>query len=316
MPELPKGLELLEQPETRPMYMIAGWRQWADAGTVSSNLPEYLVQETGARQIGSMDSGGFYMFQIPGTHDLVRPVVRFEDGYPVSLETPSNDLYYTESNERGVVIFIGDEPQMDIERYVSTLLDAAEALGVERIVTLGGVYGELPYDKERPISAVYSLPEMKAETEDLAVTLSDYHGGASIGSMICKRAGERGMQHMGFYAFVPTYNFANSTQIGNTIQIENDFASWLGVMRRINFMLKTRFDLTEIEEKSIELKAALDEKIEQLASVAPQLNIQEYLAQLNEDFEEVTFNPLDDVWQNEIRRLFDGSESDSDESNS
>lgn len=314
MPELPEGLELLEYPETHPMVMIAGWRQWADAGTVSSNLPEYLIQETGARRIGSIDARGFYLFQIPGTHDLVRPVVRFEDGHPKSLLTPSNDLYYTESNGRGVVIFTGDEPHLDIERYVSLLLDAAQALGVERIVTLGGVYGELPYDKERPVSCVYSLPELKADVDELAVMLSDYHGGASIGSMICKRAGEREMQHVGLYAFVPTYNFASTVQVGNTIQIENDFTAWLGVMRRVNFMLKTRFDLTELEQKSGELQQALTEKIEQLANVAPQLNIREYFAQLNDEFEEVTFNPLDDVWQEEIRRLLDESEDEGDPS--
>ena len=113
------------------------------------------------------------------------------------------------------------------------------------------------------------------------------------------------MAHIGFYAFVPTYNFANSTQMGNTIQIENDFAAWLGVMRRINYLLKTRFDLSEIEEKSSELLEALHAKIEQLVDVAPQLEIREYFAQLGADFEEVVFDPLDDVWQDEIRRIFD-----------
>ena len=29
--------------------MIAGWHQWADAGSVSSGLPQYLVNYTGAR---------------------------------------------------------------------------------------------------------------------------------------------------------------------------------------------------------------------------------------------------------------------------
>lgn len=306
---MPEGLELQERPTTRPMVMIAGWRQWADAGTVSSRLPEYLIQETDARLIGTIDPAGFYLFQIPGTHDLVRPVVQFDDGYPVSLDTPSNELYYTESNGRGVVIFTGDEPQLDIERYVATLLDAAQELGVERIVTLGGVYGELPYDRERPVSCVYSLRALKDEVEELAVTLSDYHGGASISSMICKRAGEREMQHIGFYAFVPTYNFTTPAQVGNTIQIENDFAAWLGVMRRVNYLLKTRFDLSELETKSVELQEALRQKINELAKSAPQLELHEYFAQLSADFDEVIFNPLDDVWQDEIRRIFDGSEA-------
>ncbi len=313
---MPEAFELRERPETRPIYMIAGWRQWADAGTVSSNLPEYLVQISDARPIGTLDSTGYYLFQIPGTHDLVRPVVQYEDGYPVNLETPANEFYYTETNDRGVVIFIGDEPQLDIERYVKALLDAAQELNVERIITLGGVFGELPHDKERPVSCVYSLRQMKTEFDDLAVTLSDYAGGASISSYICKRAGEREMQHVGIYAFVPTYNFAGPSQIGNTIQIENDFSAWLGVMRRINYMLKTRFDLDELAQKSAELTEAIDSKLDQLAGVAPQLKVREYVDRLKEDFEEVIFNPLGDVWQDEIRRLFDGPDAAGNDENS
>ncbi len=315
---MPEALKLLERPETRPMVMLAGWRQWADAGSISSRLPEYLVQQSDARKIGTLDPDGFYLFQIPGTHDLVRPVVQFEDGYPARLETPRNEFYYTESNGRGVVIFVGDEPHFDVERYVGALLDAVEELGVERLVTFGGVYGELPYDKERTVSAVYSLPAMKTEIEELAVSLSDYGGGAAIESVICKRAGERDIAHVGFYAFVPTYNFSNLSQIGNTIQIENDFSAWLGVMRRVNYMLKTRFDLSELEQKSQELLDAMNAKVEQLESVAPQLEIREYLAEIAKDFNEVIFDPLDDVWQDEIRRIFDdpdtpGGEGDEDD---
>lgn len=317
---MPEALQLLERPETRPMVMLAGWRQWADAGSVSSRLPEYLIEQSDARKIGTLDPDGFYLFQIPGTHDLVRPMVQFENGYPAKLETPRNEFYYTETNGRGVVIFVGDEPHFDVERYIGALLDAAQELGVERIVTFGGVYGELPYDKERTISAVYSLPDMQAELEDLALTFSDYGGGAAIGSVMCKRASERDAAHVGLYAFVPTYNFSNLSQIGNTIQIENDFSAWLGIMRRVNYMLKTQFDLSDLEEKSQELREAMDAKVEQLESVAPQLEIREYLDELSKEFTEVIFDPLDDVWQDEIRRIFDepdaseGGESDESES--
>ena len=43
--------------------------------------------------IGSLRPDGFYLFQIPGTHDLVRPPIKFEDGYPVELVTPRNEFY-------------------------------------------------------------------------------------------------------------------------------------------------------------------------------------------------------------------------------
>lgn len=299
------ALDLWEIPEADEIYMIAGWRQWADAGSISSGLPRYLVRKSDARQIGTIRADGFYLFQFPGTHDLVRPVVKFDEGYPEFLSTPSNELFYTGDARRGYVYFIGEEPHLDAERYVAAFLGAARELGVKRIVTLGGVYGELPYDKERTVSGIYSLPGLRSELENLAVNLSDYHGGASIGSYVCKRASEQEIEHVSLYAFVPTYDFSAVNEIGNAIRIENDYMAWLGVMRRIIHMFEMDFDLSDLERKSRRLIKIIDAKVDELDSMAPQLGVRDYLNKLSDDFTEVTFQPLDDVWEEEFRRLFD-----------
>ena len=306
------AVEIWEKPEAEEIYMFAGWRQWADAGSISSGLPPYLIKQTGARQIGEIRSGGFYIFQFPGTHDLVRPVVKFDQGYPESLQTQRNELFYAENNQIGMVFFLGDEPHLDVERYTTAFLNAAQSLGVKRIVGFGGVYGELPYDKERLVSCIYSLPHMKEEMNALAVNLSDYHGGASIGSYICRRAGEQGIEFVSFYAFVPTYDLSKVAQVGHAIRIENDFMAWLGVMRRVNHMIKIDLDLSNLERKSKRLVQVVDAKVEELERAAPQLGVREYMRHLSDEFTEMPFDPLDDIWEDELRRLFnklDSSES-------
>lgn len=308
-----EAFEFWKKPETEEMYMIVGFRQWADAGSVSSALPQYLVTQSGAEAIGRISPDGFYLFQVPGMHDLMRPVVKYEDGLPVSLDTQRNDFYYTGDRQHGVVIFMGDEPHMDVERYVSALLGAARRLGVRRIVGLGGVYGELPYDKERMVSCSYSLPRMKDELERMAVVLSDYNGGGSIDSVIAKRAGEQGMEFLAMYAMVPAYDFSLVTQSPNSVRIENDYAAWLGVMRRINYMLKTAFDLTDLERKSRHLEELVRTKIEEIEAAAPQLGVTEYMQKLSEDFTEMIFNPLDEVWDEELRRLLNRLDDDEEE---
>lgn len=304
------AVELLERPEAEEMYMIVGWRQWADAGSTSSGLPEYLIEQTGARKIGSIQPDGFYLFQIPGTHDLVRPIVKFNQGYPEELETQHNDLYYVEHNQHGLLIFLGDEPQLDIERYTQAMLYIIKTLGVKRVIGLGGVYGELPYNKERMISSIYSLPEMKDELQNIAVNLSDYHGGASVGSYICRRSGEQGIEYVSFYAFVPAYDFSNVTQISNSIRIENDYMAWLGIMQRINHMIHLELDLSDLEEKSKELVELFDARIAELDDESPQLGVRDYINKLSDEFVPIPFSPLDDVWEEELRRLFGQSDGD------
>lgn len=304
------AVELWDHPQAKEIYLVAGWRQWADGGSVSSGLPEYLVQLTQARQIGQIRPDGFYMFQFPGTHDLVRPVIRFKNGYPQSIETPENRFFYTENNGRGIVIFLGDEPHLDIERYVQSFLGVARKLRVKRIIGLGGVYGEFPYEKERSISGSYSLRRMKAEIQDLALQLTNYEGGASIGSFICRRAGERRMEYVGMYAFVPMFDFSNAAQLSHRLQIENDYLAWLAVMRRVNYMTKANFDLSDLIQKGQEEIRDITKKIEELDKMAPQLGLREYFHKVSDEFTETPFIPLDDVWEENVRRILDKYEGD------
>jgi len=297
--------ELLEKPQADEMYMIAGWRQWADAGSVSSGLPEYLIELSGARLIGSIPPEGYYLFQIPGTHDLMRPIVRFDEGYPAALDSPENRFFYTENSRRGVVIFLGDEPHMDIERYTRAFLSMARELGVRRIVGLGGVYGELPYDKERTVSGSYSLRAMKEEMKGLALSLTEYQGGSSISSYICRRAGERGMEFVGMYGLVPLYDFTNLAQIGHSVRIENDYVAWLAILRRINYMFKASFDLSELSSQGQALTRELAQRIEEFDKMAPDAGVKEYFRKLAEDYDETHFIPLDDVWEENLRKILD-----------
>ena len=306
---MPETVELWDTPQAERMVMLAGWRQWADAGSLSSGLPKYLVQRSKAQRIGRINNHGFYLYQIPGTHDLVRPVVKFDNGYPRSLETRSNELFFTRSGECGVVIFLGDEPHLDIDRYTNALFDVAGTLRVERIVGLGGVYGELPFDRERIVSCNFSLRRMAGEFARLAVNLSDYHGGASIGSYLCSRAGERELEYAGMHALVPTYDFSNVGKLANTIRIENDFTAWLGVMKRINFMLRTDFALDDLEEKSRKLVEVVESKVEELENMAPEAGVRAYLQRLSDEFEEPVFDPLDDVWEDALRGLLDDKDN-------
>jgi predicted ATP-grasp superfamily ATP-dependent carboligase len=304
------GLELKELPQADEVYMIAGWRQWADAGSVSSSLPDYLIKKTGARMIGEMSPDGYYLFQIPGTHDLVRPTIKYDQGFPESLRAQENRFFYTENSRRGIVIFLGDEPHIDGERYVRTVLEAARSLHVKRIVGLGGVYGELPYDKERMITASFSLPKMRPEMDGLAVTLTDYQGGASIGSYLCKRAGEIDLEYLGLYAFVPMYDLSGSTPGNASVRVENDYAAWLGIMRRINYMFKTNFDLDELTLHSRRLLRTLETRIDELEKQMPEVGVRDYFRKLSEDFNEMPFIPLDDVWEENLRKILDKFDED------
>jgi len=301
-------IELWEQPEAEEKYMIVGWRQWADAGSVSSGLPEYLIEQTGAEKIGAIKPDSFYLFQFPGGHHFLRPEVKLKEGYRQEFIAKSNELFYAGEEQKGLFIFLGDEPHLNADRYVEAFLDLVETLGVRRVVALGGVYGEMPYDREREISCVYSVPRLKQELADYALKFSDYEGGATIGTFLADRAEGREIECIDFYVFVPTYDFSKSSTVFQGIRLENDYKAWHDLMRRLNHMFGLGLDLSDLERQSDELIVTITLKIEELAREMPQLKIKEYLKQLDEGFVERQFMPLDEVWARELGDLFDDIE--------
>jgi predicted ATP-grasp superfamily ATP-dependent carboligase len=301
-------VELIEIPAVDEVYMIVGWNQWADAGAISSGLPAYLVDHLKADKIGEIKPDGFYLFQVPGTHDLLRPQIRLHEGYRQELRAHENEFFYAELGGKGLVIFIGEEPHQNHERYAEALLDAVEALGVRRVVAVGGVYGAMPYDKDREISCVYSLPRLKAELERYAVKFSNYEGGSTIGTYMVDRAEYRDIEFLVFYGFVPSYDFSELSMLLSGMRIENDYRAWFELLKRVNFMFGMDVDLEELEIESEELTASMDQQIAELDEQAPRLKVHEYLERLASEFTERPFMPMDDLWTRELRDLFDEDE--------
>ncbi len=297
-------VELYDKPLAEEIYMIAGWQQWADAGAVSSGLPPYLIERTRARKIGEIKSESFYLYQVPGAHHLFRPTIKLENGYRKELQHPKNEFFYTGDRQRGLVIFTGIEPHLGIQQYAGAFFDAAKQLGVRRVITVGGVYGATPYDKDRDISCVYSLPRMKDEMTKYAVKFSNYEGGVSIGSYLADRAERENIEYCSLYAFVPAYDFSQQSQQMQGFAIDHDFKAWYDLMRRLNHMFNLSIDLSDLDRRSDELISSMDTKIDELERTMPQLKARDYMNRLSKNFNETSFMPLDDVWSSELEDIF------------
>ena len=262
-------LELWERPVNEKTYMIAGWHQWADAGSVSSGLPEYLVKHLGARQIGRLRPEGFYLFQLPGMHDLLRPHVKLQEGYRAKF-TPPQDLIYHWSNERrALVIFVGDEPHLNAEAYADAFFAVTAALGVARIAAVGGVYAPVPFAKSRNISCAYSLLQLKKELSRYEVNFSSYEGGATIGTYLLDRAEKLGIEYLSLNAMVPLYDLSQLSPGLQGLGMENDFSAWHDVMGRLNHMFDLGLDLTDLRQRSDSTIEAMAARVRRARNGAP-----------------------------------------------
>ncbi len=278
--------------------MIAGFSQWANAGNVSSGIPEYLIEKLQARRIGHIRKDGFYIFQLPGSHFMFRPPVRYVEGYEEHYqEEPINDFYYAEISEKGVVIFIGTEPNQHEDVYVNTLLDGAKELGVKRIIVPAGVGGEVPFDKERLVSCTYSLKRMQEELKNYAVAFSNYDRNATIGMVINHYSKERDIESIRMSARTPSYQLS--------LPIYSDKRAMYDILRRIRYMFGINLDLTDLEKESKQQISDFENALKRLCMENPDLEpqITTYVEQIREGFEEVRFKEpakIPDVFLKEL----------------
>ncbi len=293
-------LVLYEKPMPAEAHLIAGWRQWADAGSISSGLPAYLVEQTGARKIGEIKADDFYIFQVPGTHHYLRPEVSLEDGYLSKLHVRRNEIFYTGDEQRGLFIFLGDEPHLNVERYGSAFFDMIETLNIKRAVSIGGVYGAMPYDKDREVSCAYSLRYLKNELAHYAVKFSNYEGGATIGTYLLNQARQRSIEFFVFYAFVPAYDLSQISDRLQGLRLENDYKAWYDLLTRFNHMFNLHLDLAELAAQSDDLIDTMAAKLREIEEKMPQFKVKEFMEGITRRFTEQSFMPLDDVWEREL----------------
>jgi len=222
----------------KPTFMIAGFNQWANAGNVSSGIPEYLIEKLHARRIGHIRKDDFYIFQLPESHYMFRPPVKYVEGYEEDYqEEPINNFHYGEIGEKGLIIFIGTEPNQHEDVYANTLLDGAKELGVKRIIVPAGVGFEVPYDKERLVSCTYSLKHIQEELKNYAVTFSNYDRNATIGMVINHYSKARGIESVRMTALTPTYQLS--------LPIDSDKRAMYDILRRIRYMFGVDLDLSD-----------------------------------------------------------------------
>ncbi len=256
-------------------YLLAGWKlQWSDGGNISSGLPQYLIERLGARKIGRLGpeiQKICYPFQVAGTHDTFRPAAAFQDGLPSVAMHWDNDFYDAGS---GLIIFIGEEPWFDLERYGEAFFAAVRALGVEQTVTVEGYNGPAPPDLERRVGCVYSRADMKETLEKYGIQFSNYGSaarqgptvGMSLVSLAHYRHPDLSVFRLGSMAPMYPFTTSGTTSVGQPVGIVTDYRSFFDIMRRLKAMFGLELDLSDLEARGGVESARLQETLERIGN--------------------------------------------------
>lgn len=256
-----------EAPDLRSPITVAAFSGWNDAASSASAALEAVAAALDSEVIGRMDPESFYDFQAN------RPVIAVEDGRVHGIEWPSNTLVAARAAgaDRDLLLISGTEPSTHWRTYCSALVEAAESLESDTLVTLGALIADVPHTRPVPITGVATSDSL---IERLGVGHVEYHGPTGITGVLHALCAERGWTSAGLWAAVPHY----------AAGIPNPKAA-LALLRRLEGIIGIALDASALEEAS----ARFETQVDRAVTANPQ--IKELVERLEEQQAEADLDP-------------------------
>jgi len=223
--------------------MVAAFRGWNDGGQGATLGGGYLARQWGAESFAEIEPENFYDFQ------AVRPHVSLEEGLTRKLEWPENSFLHAPipGLDRDAVILLGVEPNLRWKTYTQLVLDLAQDLGVELVVTLGSLLADVPHTRPAPVSAAASDPSL---VEELGVEPSRYEGPTGILGVLLDACRREGIPSVSLWAAVPHY-----------VSLAPSPRAALALCRRFGELVGTDIDVDELEQASEEYAEQVTEAV-------------------------------------------------------
>jgi len=283
-----QSLIIYQSPALVKPYLVMGFEGWPDAGKVSSGVIGYLRDKLEAEKLAEVRPDDFYVFQSLGV-EAKRPTTDIEDGLVSKLSLPSTTFWFykKEKSPHDLIISLGKEPELRWNEYADLVLGLAQDFGVETIYPIGGTYDSVPHTIEPIVTAVLSLPSLKAEVNKYGISLTDYAGPSSIHTLLLVLARKRGIGVISLWGHAPHY-----------IQVPNTKVCY-AIITKLTKMLGISLDLEDIKRAS----EYLDEKVS--AALDQKVELRDYVRRLEEEYGKGRYRVSEPLKEDIIKEIED-----------
>jgi proteasome assembly chaperone (PAC2) family protein len=218
----------------RAPAMVCSFQGWNDAGDAASTATAFLCQALGAERFAQLDTEEFYDFQAN------RPHVQIDETQARVISWPSVEIFEARIPRapRDLVIVQGTEPSMRWRTFSSLIVDLAEALDVQLVVTLGGLLADVPHSQPVAMTGFASDPAM---IERLGLRSSTYEGPTGIVGVLHATCAQAGLPSASVWASVPHYVAAAASP-----------KAALALLRKLELLVGVSVDVSELEQASTE----------------------------------------------------------------
>jgi predicted ATP-grasp superfamily ATP-dependent carboligase len=182
----------------RAPAMVCAFQGWNDAGDAASSAVSFLAGALDAKRFARIDSEEFYDFQAN------RPTIKLDGRERREIVWPGVEIFEATAPRapRDLVLVQGVEPSMRWRSFCTHIADLAEALGVQVVVSLGALLGDVPHTRPVAMTGHASDPAL---LERLGIGSSVYEGPTGIVGVLHAACADAGLPAASLWAAVPHY---------------------------------------------------------------------------------------------------------------
>jgi predicted ATP-grasp superfamily ATP-dependent carboligase len=268
----------------RAPALVCAFKGWNDAGEAATSALTFVGAGLEATRFAVIDPEEFVDFQ------STRPTVRMVDGISRAIEWPEFEVYEARVPRapRDLVLLSGPEPAMRWRTFCEKVIELAEALGVQMVVTMGALLADVPHT--RPVS-VTGLASDERLIERLGLQPPTYEGPTGIVGVLQAACQDAGMPAASLWAAVPHY-----------VAVAPNPKGALALVRRLERLVGVTVDAMDLETAAVDY----DRQVSRAVELDPE--VQAFVERLEraadeEESEESDDLPSGDVLAREFQRF-------------
>jgi proteasome assembly chaperone (PAC2) family protein len=227
-------VEIHKIPALRNPVMLIAFSGWNDAAEAATGAASHILgawtdaehainDQVGVvpELIADIDPEEFYDFQVN------RPIVDIDESQIRSLTWPGTQIFglATPNFDFDFIVVRGVEPSMKWKTFTHDLLDLADDLEVQTIITLGSMLADAPHSRPITVTGSGAHPEL---AKRLGVEVSRYEGPTGILGVIADACLRRGLDAVSLWAAIPHYA-SNSPSPKATLALINALEDFLQI---------------------------------------------------------------------------------------
>jgi len=263
-------LRISEHPDLDRPVLVTAFRGWNDGGQAASLAVGYLARVWEAERFADIDPEGFFDFQV------TRPQVTLVDGTTRQIDWPETAFYHArpEGLGRDVVLLLGIEPNVRWRTFTGLIVELAQELGVEMVITLGALLADVPHTRATPVTGSATSEELVRE---LGLQQSRYEGPTGIVGVLHEACGRIGISSASLWAAVPHY-----------VSLAPNPKAAYALCRRLGDLLGGTVPTAELEQAGATFVSQVTEAVSSDAETAAYVEeLERRAAELGDDLEDI-----------------------------